>query len=71
MTTLAQHQQRVVDEKADLDDKLVKLTEFMVRSPIFADLPMTERARLARQYSAMMEYNLVLGERIACFGSYA
>lgn len=68
---LAPHQQRVLDEKADLDDKLVKLTDFMVRSPLFADVPMTERARLARQHTAMMEYNLVLGERIACFGSYA
>ena len=33
------HEQRVVDEKTELDDKLAKLNAFIGQSPIFQGLP--------------------------------
>ena len=60
------HQQRVIDEKAELDKKLAKLSEF-VTTPLFASLPADEQGRLNRQHSVMEEYSRILGERIAAF----
>lgn len=64
---LQPHQQRVVDEKTELDEKLTKLGAFIESSPIFAGLPDDERERLVRQKSCMGEYSEILGERIAAF----
>lgn len=64
--TLQPHQQRVVDEKRDLDEKLEKLNAFF-GSPIFAGLPDAEMDRLQRQATHMAAYSDVLGERIASF----
>lgn len=61
------HQQRVVDEKSELDDKLKKLGEFIESSPIFAGLPDVEQRRMLRQKYCMNEYSEILGERIAAF----
>lgn len=61
------HQQRVVTEKKELDEKLVKLNEFICRNPKFADLEQAEQDRLKRQASIMSDYSLVLWERIAEF----
>lgn len=66
-TKMQPHQQRVVDEKSELDDKLGKLGVFIESSPIFAVLPDDERERLVRQKSCMGEYSEILGERIAAF----
>lgn len=63
----APHQQRVVDEKSELDEKLTKLGEFINSSPIYTGLPEAERERLVRQKSCMGEYSEILGERIAAF----
>ena len=63
---LQPHQQRVVDEKADLDEKLVKLLAFH-GTETFADLPEEEQDRLIRQSVAMTNYSAVLGERIVAF----
>lgn len=60
------HQQRVVDEKAELDEKLAKLVAFGI-TPLFASLPADEQGRLNRQHSLMEQYSAVLGERIAAF----
>jgi hypothetical protein len=60
------HQQRVVDEKSDLDAKLQRLKAFW-DSPIFPTLPDAEKERLERQSNIMDEYSRVLGERIAAF----
>lgn len=60
------HQKRVVDEKVELDDKVTKLNTFF-SNPIFAGLDSAEQERLRRQYAAMLEYSVVLGERIAVF----
>lgn len=60
------HQERVVAEKAELDDKLTKLTAFF-DSTIFSSLPDEEQTRLRRQAHFMWQYSDVLGERIAAF----
>jgi hypothetical protein len=60
------HEQRVIDEKSDLDGKLERLLVF-VKTPIFRDLPIEERQRLLRQEALMREYSQVLGERISAF----
>lgn len=59
-------QQRVVQEKQELDDKLTSLTKFM-DGTIFEDLPAAEQDRMERQFAAMTDYSAVLGERIAAF----
>ena len=65
-TNMQPHQQRVVDEKAELDEKLTKLDAFG-RTPLFASLPADEQGRLSHQHSLMEQYSAVLGERIAAF----
>lgn len=60
------HQQRVVDEKIALDEKMAKLDAFG-DTAIFTGLPQAERERLKRQAVAMREYSDILGERIAAF----
>ena len=63
---LQPHQQRVVDEKRELDEKLTKLDAFG-RTELFASLPADEQGRLNRQHSLMGQYSDVLAERIAAF----
>lgn len=64
------HQQRVVDEKLELDGKIGKLDEFInYRNPVFAKLSQDEQKRLCRQFDAMEEYSNILGQRIAAFGT--
>ena len=63
---LSPHQQRVVTEKAELDDKRAKLNGFF-ESAIFAGLPKEEQSRLWRQSEVMEDYSEVLGKRIAAF----
>ena len=60
------HQQRVIDEKTELDEKLEKLNSFS-QSDIFALLAEDEKKRLARQSKIMDQYSVVLGERISAF----
>lgn len=60
------HQQRVLDEKAELDDRSTKLQAFF-SNPIFSGLPADEQDRLQKQAVAMQAYSEVLGERIAAF----
>lgn len=63
----APHQQRVLDEKRDLDTKIAKLAEFM-RGELFDNLPFAERMLMTRQAAHMERYATVLGERIALWG---
>lgn len=62
------HQQRVVDEKSELDAKITKLADFSNGS-IFENLPLDERDRLQKQFSIMRQYSEVLGDRINAFPS--
>ena len=64
------HQQRVVDEKCELDARLAKLIPFF-DTPIFAALDEAEQSRLERQEEAMKAYSAILTERIAAFTAAA
>ncbi len=61
------YQQRVVDEKKDLDEKLDKLKAFIETNPTFKDIHADERGRLGRQFDTMAEYSSILSQRIAAF----
>jgi hypothetical protein len=63
---LLPHMQRVVEEKAALDEKLVKLLKFLQTST-FNELTEAERSRLRQQVRFMDGYSAVLKERIAAF----
>lgn len=60
------HQQRVLQEKQDLDEKLTKLLAFF-QSEAFVGLSEAERSRLRNQARFMDGYAAVLEERIAAF----
>jgi hypothetical protein len=62
----ASFQDRVRNEKAELDAKLHKLQDFLVSS-IFTTLPDDERVRLQRQAHWMEGYSDILTERISAF----
>ena len=68
MNTLAPHQQRVVQEKEELDEKLSKLSAF-IDSPNFTITVKDENeiARLVCQEEIMTDYSEILAERIAAF----
>lgn len=60
------HQQRLVGEKAAVDDKYAKLRDFSGRDDFVSIVPdEKERERLYRQSWILAEYSRVLGERIA------
>ena len=63
---LLPHQQRVVDEKDEVGDRLSKLFAFF-EGPIFWNLDEAERSRLRNQARFMDGYAAVLEERIAAF----
>jgi hypothetical protein len=59
-------QQRVVDEKRELDEKSEKLLAF-INGKIFQSLTSAEQERMHRQWQYMNGYSGVLGERIEAF----
>lgn len=61
------YQQRVVDEKAELDKKAAALSEFIGTSPLFPMLDSAEQGRMKEQNELMWQYSEVLGARIAAF----
>ena len=61
------HQERVVAEKSELDEKLVKLKVLIHESQTYQSLDGAEKMRLLRQFIHMEDYPKVLGERIAAF----
>lgn len=63
---LLPHQQRVVVESNELNERLQKLAAF-IDGEAFKDIPGDERARLIAQAGAMGGYLTVLQERIAHF----
>jgi hypothetical protein len=60
------HQERVVTEKKELDEKIDKLDAFRAGT-IFPTLAEDERDRLNKQLSSMRQYSGVLADRIAAF----
>lgn len=63
---LPPHAQRVIGEKAQNDDRLVKLNAFL-KTQAFADLPTKSRELLTTQAGAMTELSEILRERITGF----
>lgn len=67
MATLAPHQQRLIDEKAELGTKAQALSQFISFNPIFEDLDLAEQGRLRKQSDVMWQYYDILGARITAF----
>jgi hypothetical protein len=63
---LEPHQERVVEEKRELDEKIEKLTDFL-RTPQAVDVPSAEVERLLSQLGIMHLYSRVLRDRIRHF----
>lgn len=64
--TMEPYQQRVIDEKSDLVEKIAKLETF-VDGPQSDNVAYDERKRLAWQLAYMRLYSGVLEARIAAF----
>lgn len=60
------HEQRVLEERAELNQKLDRLNDFISMERFFS-LDRDEQSRLRRQACAMKEYLAILDERIAAF----
>lgn len=65
---LLPYQQRVVEERDDLVERLAKLCAF-IGSDAFQAVPHHEQHLLVRQAGAMMTYRDVLNERIKGFSA--
>ncbi len=65
--TIPPHQQRVIDEKTELDVKAQKLSLFISESPIFTTLHLDEQERMKKQNDIMWQYSEILNERINAF----
>lgn len=62
------HEERVVIEKRELDEKLAKLKAFCFgENKIFESLDRIDRDLLENQYIYMQHYSKILGRRIARF----
>ncbi len=55
---------RVVIEAEELGQKIIALTNFIQVSPIFEKLDNAEKARLNNQIDAMLQYHMILEERL-------
>jgi len=66
--TLLPHQQRVVEEHDQLDERLERLHVFIEDNPIFKELPKIEQRRLIDQRAYMTAYRNVLRDRMDYFG---
>ena len=60
------HQQRVIDERAELDGRIAKLAAF-VESPAFLSVRHDEQERLKDQLDVMRIYSEILAARIRAF----
>lgn len=61
------HQQRVVDELAELEVKRINLGKFIGSNPIFVTLTPLDQSLLTRQHGVMLEYEAILTARVANF----
>ena len=59
-------QQRLIDEKNELDERVTKLSIF-VESPAFKEVDRDEQRRLRIQLELMLELQVVLLARIRAF----
>jgi len=61
------YQQRVIDEKNELDLKGVALSNFISLNPEFLKFAPEEQERMKVQNDIMWQYSEILGARIAAF----
>lgn len=61
------HEERVVKERDELDEKIGKLCDFIGSSKIYKSLPEPERSRLSVQLHYMQGYSHILHERVRSF----
>lgn len=59
-------QQRVINEKKELDGRIEKLRSF-IDGKVFNTLALNERRRMNLQCKVMQEYSTILNDRIANF----
>jgi len=62
------HQERIVAEKSELDNKIQNLTNFLTNDETRAKIGDAEQDRMQRQLDCMSAYSGILGERIDAFG---
>lgn len=67
MSELLPHQQRVVDERKELNERRRKLMDFMA-TPTYQELSQEEICLLVKQAKAMRQYSEILGARLALWG---
>lgn len=63
------HQERVVQEKSELDKKIVLLVNFIHGNDVFKNLPSEEQERMRHQRTVMQHYSDILTERISAFSA--
>lgn len=61
------HQQRVIDEKTELESKAKALSDFIGNNPLFETIDADEQERLKLQNEIMWQYFEILVERIKHF----
>lgn len=61
------HQERVIEEKRELDDRAIKLSDFIGNSPLFDDIDPDEQERLKEQNELMWALSEILKQRIESF----
>ncbi|TYK67545.1 hypothetical protein FSY59_27040 [Comamonas sp. Z3] len=66
-SSLPAHQQRVLDEKQELEIRIARRDEFILRNALFCQLDPDEQARMRRQLDVMRELSVILGERVKEF----
>lgn len=66
-TTYAPHEQRVIDEQAELVSRISKLNTFITSGQLYGQLPLEDRMLLSEQLHWMQGYGHVLAKRIARF----
>lgn len=65
--TYLPHQQRVIEEKRELDAKATALSSFIGVNKAFETLDAAEQERLREQCEIMWQCSEILGKRIAAF----
>lgn len=60
--------QRIVDEKAELDERAGKLGDF-VKSEKFHSLDSEMQSLMVEQYDVMKRYSVILGKRLELLGA--
>jgi hypothetical protein len=64
------YQERVIEEKRELDEKIVRLSSFIRDRRKMVPVFFPEQMRLMSQLTIMRAYSSVLEDRIACFNDF-